>query len=381
VQPRKRILLGHLGARGDCVYATAVARQIKVDYPDCQLTWAIGSMSRAIADGNPHVDAVWEVPMAGHDDMADAWESFHSSAIQRGNEGEFDEMFFTQIYPDNFGNFDGTVRSSIFRGYPRRITAPVTPVIRLSDREIENVRRFADAHGLVNHPRVILFEFTAGSAQTFVNAAFAHEASAKIVQCMPDSRIVLSSHVPHHSTDPRIIDGSALSFRENAELSKYCSLLIGCSSGISWLCTSDWAKRVPTIQLLSRRTSVYASMVHDHHYFGLSSDHVIEMTDCQVDRLVDCVRTIHQERFREAKQAYHETIPLRFDYYCEVLLFVIKRRQYGQVIKSILNTMRRYGPRPALIRAVCSVLLGNALNPLVDAVRRRLGSLRPRGKG
>jgi hypothetical protein len=59
---RKRILLGHLASRGDCLYATAIARQIKADYPGCHLTWAIGSMCRAIIDGNPHVDALWKIP-------------------------------------------------------------------------------------------------------------------------------------------------------------------------------------------------------------------------------------------------------------------------------------------------------------------------------
>lgn len=318
--------------------------------------------------------------MASHDDMASTWEAFHREALRRRKTGEFDEIFFTQIYPDNFGNFDGTVRSSVFRGYPRRIAVPVTPVVRLNNREIENVRRFAAAHALVDHPCVILFEFSAGSAQTFVDAAFAREAAEKIVQQVPESRIILSSHAPFESTDSRIIDGSVLTFRENAELSKYCSLLIGCSSGISWLCTSDWAKRLPTIQLLRRRTSVYASMAHDHEYFGLNSDHVIEITDCPADRLVDCAKTVCRGRFDEAKRAYHEIIPLRFDHYCEILRFVIDRKQYGQVFRSLSNTLKRYGPRPALVSAVSILFLRVALNRLRGAILRGLRYFRPRGK-
>jgi hypothetical protein len=190
----KRVLLGHLAARGDCVYATAVARQIKSDFPGCHLTWAIGSMSRAILNGNPHVDEVWEVPVDRHDQVAGAWEKFYGEAVKRSQAGEFDEAFFTQIYPDNFGNFDGTVRASIFRGYRGPITVPVTPVLRLTQAEIENVRRFADAHGLLRESRVILFEFSAGSAQTFIDSEFAHEAAEKIVALVPDARVVLTSH-------------------------------------------------------------------------------------------------------------------------------------------------------------------------------------------
>jgi hypothetical protein len=350
--PRKRILLGHLGAWGDCLYATAVARQIKSDYPGCHLTWAVGSMCRAILDGNPHVDEVWEVPLASHDQMAGAWEKFYREAVKRRHAGEFDDAFFTQIFPDNYGNFDGTVRASIFRGYPRPITVPVAPVLRLTLAEIENVRRFATAHGLLDQSRAILFEFTAGSAQTFIDPAFAREAAEKIVALVPESRVVLTSHQPFDSANPRIIDGSVLAFRENAELAKYCSLLIGCSSGISWLCTSDWAKPLPTIQLLNRRTSVYASMVHDHEYFGLPADHIIEMTDCVTDHLVHCVRDVIQIGILEAKRIYHERIPIRFHFYTRTLKAVIGRKQYRQAIASIRITIRRYGVHPALISAM-----------------------------
>jgi hypothetical protein len=381
-EPPKRILLGQLAARGDCVYATAVARQIKSDYPGCHLTWAIGSMSRAILNGNPHVDAVWEVPVERHDQMADAWAKFHSEAVKRTQAGEFDEAFFTQIFPDNFRNFDGTVRASIFRGYPGPITVPVTPVLRLTQAEIENVHRFAGAHGLLHQSRVILFEFTAGSAQTFIDSEFAHEAAKKIVSGVRNSRVVLTSHQPFESADPHISDGSVLSFRENAELAKYCSLLIGCSSGISWLCTSDWAKPLPTIQLLRRRTSVFASMVHDHEYFGLPAGHIIEMTDCATDHLVHCVREVFQSSFLEARKTYHESIPIRFRHYVEILEFVIRRKQYRSAIASIVTTVRRYGVRPALIFAIVgriyTAMRALVLRPLVAAYQQFISTVRRR---
>ena len=58
----KKILLLQLMSNGDCLYATAIARQIKEDNPGCQLTWAIASFCKTIIDGNPYVDAVWEIP-------------------------------------------------------------------------------------------------------------------------------------------------------------------------------------------------------------------------------------------------------------------------------------------------------------------------------
>ena len=155
----KRILLGHLAARGDCLYATAVARQIKADYPGCHLTWAIGSMCRSLLDGNPYVDAVWEIPLTSHDGVAAAWREYAIAARQRIERHDFDEGFFTQIYRANFRNFDCTIRASIFRGYPRPIQVPIAPIVRLRAEEVENMRRFAQRHrlggpGADNHVRI-----------------------------------------------------------------------------------------------------------------------------------------------------------------------------------------------------------------------------------
>ena len=89
----------------------------------------------------------------------------------------------------------------------------------------------------------------------------------------------------------RIVDASSLTFRENAELSKYCTLLIGCSSGITWLLTSTWAKKIPTIQILKKGALLYefASVSYDLNYWGQQTDHIIEITKFDEDYIFDCV--------------------------------------------------------------------------------------------
>ncbi|MEO6330401.1 MAG: hypothetical protein ABIO55_15810 [Ginsengibacter sp.] len=59
---REKILLAHLNSRGDCLYSTVIARQIKeLDFKDCHLTWAISSRCKEVITLNPYVDAVWEI--------------------------------------------------------------------------------------------------------------------------------------------------------------------------------------------------------------------------------------------------------------------------------------------------------------------------------
>lgn len=348
----KKILLGQLANIGDCVLATAVARQIKTDYPGCHLTWAIGSTSRPIIQGNPYVDEIWEIPIKNGREVVSAWIKFEKEAMSRKLRGDFDEVFLTQIRPNNYQNFDGTVRYSIFRGYPKPITVPVSPVICLTNPEVENVRNFAQKYKFINKETVILFECASHSGQSFVTLEFALETSKLLIARKPDAYIILSSNIPFKTSDTCIIDGSALTVRENAELTKYCSLLVGCSSGISWLCTSDWAKPLPMVQLLSKRTSVFASFVHDYEYRKASTNFIIEMTNCSPAYLAECLDEISKNGFVSARAKYHETIPLTFDFYAWTIAILLFKGKFAQAAGSLRVTVHRYGIRYQLIGAV-----------------------------
>jgi len=342
----QRILLGHLAAFGDCLYATVIARQLKEDVPGCHLTWAIASPFREIIEGNPYVDAIWEIHCSRAEAQAAGWRAFVAAAQTRLQQGDFDRLILTQIPPDNYQNFDGTVRASILNGYPGRITVPLTPVLRLPPEDVGRVRQFAEQHGLTRYRQVILFECAGLSGQTFVTQPFALETARLVLQQHHDWCFVISSAEPVHAQDPRIVDGSTLRFRENAELTHYATLFVGCSSGISWITTSDWATRLPTIQLLRKQTSIYASMVHDAKHFGLPHDHIIEMTDCTPARLAECIVAALTAPFPEARAAFHEQIAVNHLFYFNTFfLSMVKRGKVRQALLSLRRVVRRYGIR------------------------------------
>ena len=325
---QKKILLGHLNSNGDCLYATAVARQIKHDYPGCHLTWAIGSACRPSLDGNPHVDEVWEVPLGriSEETVVAAWQQFEHEAGERRKKGDFDEVFLTQYSYGRLQNYAGTTRSSVFRGYPGPITVPIAPIVRLSLKEIENVRHFAMVHRLVDRSEVILFECSPKSNQSFVTPDFALAVTQQLIAAFPAVSVILSSNVSFQSADERIIDGSVLSFRENVELTKHCSLLIGCSSGISWLSTAESAKLLPMIQLI--KDDFWTSMVNDHRHWGLATNKIIEMTTCPVDTVYRCVEAIFKRGFDTARLLFHEQIPLPATAYEVLFRDLLRQNQY-----------------------------------------------------
>ena len=320
-----------------------MARQIKHDYPDCSLTWAISSLYRSVIDYNPFVDTVWEIQQNKNASVNEVWERFAQEAWKRKDDGEYDEVFLTQVHPGNYQNFDGTTRSSLFRGYPHPITVPLNPVIRLTETEVSNVRHFITNHQITNSDTVILFEAASTSGQSFVTPEFAVQTALRVLHKNQKIKFILSSDKQIDNVHPHIIDGSTFTFRENAELTKYCTLLVGCSSGISWLATSDWAKPVPQIQLLTGRTRMFASMFHDAKYFNLPTNNFIEFADITPKEAAEIILFSVTAGFVKTFSRYQTTIPIKFDFYfSQIYNELISKRQYNKTAEAISTAFTRY---------------------------------------
>jgi hypothetical protein len=314
----KRILLIHLGANGDCVMATTIARQIKVDYPGCHLTWCIGDRYASVLVNNPDVDAIWAFELKNGEPVApDAWYRCWAEAVKRKEAGDFDLIFNTQVFPDNISNFDGTTRSSTFRNYPHPITVPVTPVIRLAPEEVSHVQTFVEAHRLGAYKHVILVECSPGSGQSAFSFESGLEMARRLTMMRRDVVVVISTHIPFVPPHERIIPGHSLSYRENAGLTHHCTLLAGCSSGISWISTSSASKRLQTVQFISRNlAAAFSSMVYDFKYWGLPIEHIIENTTTQVDCMVSIVCSALED-FKGARIKYHQDLtPIFWSWLC-----------------------------------------------------------------
>jgi len=335
-------MIGQLERFGDCLYATTLAKQIKSDYPDCHITWAILSKYKSILDLNPHVDQVWEIPATSDDFYGAVWNDFETQALQRQTGGEFDELIFSQIAPRNWIKYNGTIRGTILSAYNRPLTVSVEPVVRLSDKEVENVKLFAEKYNLQDFKNVILFECAPGSKQSKVNVEFAFEVATTITQNNPDICFLLSTSQKLDFIHPQIIDASELSFRENAELTKYCSLLIGCSSGISWLSTSDWAKKLPTIQLLNAKLWIFAGMHYDFEVNQLDNSHIIELVEFDKKRVVECVLSVINERVAVAKEKFHQTYkPNYFNLKNITKGLIAEKKSSGEISKFIKNYVKK----------------------------------------
>jgi hypothetical protein len=297
-----RVLLVQLASMGDCLLVTTIARQIKeVDYPGCHLTWMIGKQYKDLLLNNPYVDETIVVD-ASRDDR-NKIPFFVESANQ-----SFDKIFITDFFIENYRHFFGTTRSAFFRTYGKKIVVPVEPLIFLTDREVTRVASFVKKHGINDadcYP--ILVEFAPQSKQSNMDFAMARRVATNMIREHPKTKFIFSSKEPLPDKSDTIIDASVLSWRENAELTKYCKLLLGASSAITWLNTSNWAAKIPMIQFLRSEYMwgvLSPSVELDFMYWGLSTDGLIEITDGNEDELVDCLCRIVGQSFDDARKYY-----------------------------------------------------------------------------
>ncbi len=340
-----KILLGQLGSNGDCLYATTLARQIKADYPDCHLTWAISSQSRQVLGCNPHVDEIWEWNTVNWLVHEAAWCALEEAVLRiQSGPDPFDRVVLSQIAPNNFRNYDGTIRPSVLRAYGRPITVPVDSVIVLNDQELERVDRFVRTNNISGYDHRILFECSSKSGQSFVTPQYCLDVARILTKRLKDCCFIFSTHEPVHSELRNGFSAHELGMRENAALTNYCSLFVGCGSGLTTVATSTAAKELPNIQILSSRTSVYASFFHDFEYWGKPTDRFIEMGDPPASAVADAIFTCCQDGLDAARGAHHRPLAVTFDFYLGMIdQWLVKRCKYLDALASVCVTIQRYG--------------------------------------
>ena len=342
-----RILLVQLYSNGDCLYATAVARQIKQDFPGSHLAWVIAGFCQDIISLNPYVDEVLVTDEVAKNDVI-AFRKFKRKVFKEKKEGKWDRVFITHNMDDNQALYDGTIRGMIFRAYPNPITVPVQPVLVLSNEEKQRVNEFAGKNRLQQFKNIILWEYAPQSGQSVLTFDFVMKAAERITRTR-DTCVILSSANSFLGTE-KIIDASSLSVRENAGLTHYCSLLIGCSSGITWLSTSSAAKQLPMLQLLNPQAYFRNAPSVDFARYGISTKELIELVRFDEDKIVEVISSIIDKGIVTAKEKFNEPLPVQFNTTRKIVYNLLCYLQFSAIAKHYRITTSIYGRHPLFIK-------------------------------
>jgi hypothetical protein len=341
-----KILLVQLGANGDCLFVTSIAKQIKeIDYPGCNLTWMIGSKFKSILKNNKYVDEIIEIELTENYNLGQARENIHNNLIEINAYQKFDKVIITDYCLKNRNRWFGTIRSSLFRQYGNPSRLSPIPHLVLDQKEIDNVKDFVNHYDLKNRDiYTILFECAPLSGQSDMTINRAVKIASEIIDRNNSVKIILSSANKVLSNNENILDGSILTWRENAELTKYCKLLIGCSSGISWINTCDSAGNIPTIQTINPNyfdNILSCSMKLDLQYFNIPTDSIIEMHNASDNHIIDAT-ILSINNFKEAKLEYDKEVPFIFSLvFMKELKGFFSFCDFYKYTKNILKNLRQ----------------------------------------
>ncbi len=346
----KRYFIFQFAQFGDCLYATIIAKQIKHDDPNSHITWGISTRHKSILLGNPHVDEVMDLGIDPATMTQEDLDAMYTKIREIASSNEFDEVIHLQIHDKHLLAFCTTLRQTVFKVCGRPITVDVRPVVNLTSQEKENVTRFVEANHLSSFKHVILFECAPSSQQSKVNVDFAFEVARKLTAEDREACFILTSPNSLPSIGDQIIDASSLTFRENLELFNNCTLLIGCSSGITWLSTAESAKKIPMIQLLNRESQIFAGVNFDFQIHNLVNRHIIELTDFTVDDVIECIKSTFLIGVESTKIKWNQDYrPSYFNLECNLLRlvwlgypvtqlydytdrFIVENAKYGNVL-------------------------------------------------
>lgn len=331
-----RVLIGYLGENLGLIYSTPLAKQIKSDFSDAHITWAVSKSSKYILDGNPDIDEY----LILDDNNTINGVDIYKFADEKYKQNIFDEVIFSQI-SYNFSNYDGVLRTSILKAYKNKYTIPLNPYLYLNELEMDEVQNFVSSNFIFKFKNKILIDC---SSESIITPQFAYDLSLKIVDFLPDTCVVLTEFPANTDTYQEIIDGSHLNLKQFAYLTNYMNLIVGSNDSIIEASQSDLGKQVPTILLYDSNSTKLNSLKYDLDYWEINNDHIIELFGLSEEKLIGAIEAIFEMGGISTLDLFNELLPNKYSKYLDELLQKINETDdINLVSKSLLNFIRRNG--------------------------------------
>jgi hypothetical protein len=367
---KEKILLVQLFSNGDCLLVTTIARQIRINYPNCELTWVVSSKCKSMLLNNPDVDVIDEVTIPDTSQNEVVFEKIVQEAMIKKQEGIYDQVIVPQLLGSNMKFYDGVVCTSLYRSSGLAITVDTKPVLILADEEKAKARQFADQHNLASYKNVVLFECAPQTNQLLLTDDIILNYSQQIVKNQ-NTCIILSAPKAYHFQQPHIIDGNSLSIRETVALTHFCTLLLGCSSGISLAATSSAAKSLPMVQILAPDAYYFNPLSLTFKKLKRDIDEILELIDFDSVSLSAVFTDIFTNGFNQAKAKYHQQVTIQFKLFRGIVHKFLKEGKFSEIITFVRVNWKEHGFNLSMLKYM---FLGFILFPfqlVIDKMKKQ----------
>lgn len=356
---KEKILLIQLFSNGDCLFVTTIAKQIKKNNPDCELTWIVSSRCSSMLLQNPDVDIVEEVEITDVSQNRIVFEQVVKEARIKKQAGVYAQVIVPQLLGTNLKFYNGVVCTSLFKSSGLKIDVDTRPVLILDEKEKTAAKQFAEKHQLQIYKNVVLFECAPQTNQLLLTDELILGYAKQVVK-NESTCVILSAPKAYHFQHPQIINGNVLSIRETVALTHYCTLLLGCSSGISWAATSIAAKSLPTVQLLAKNAYYFNPLSLTFFKLKRSADTLIEMIEFDKQKLSEVFEDIFSKGFQQARSKHHQQVQVQFRLYRGIINGFLKEGKCSEIVTFVKINYKEHGFNFQMLKYM---LLGIVLFP------------------
>jgi hypothetical protein len=346
---KEKILLVQLFSNGDCLFVTTIARQIKINYPDCELTWQVSSKCKSMLLHNPDVDLIEEVEISDATQNRLVFDSVVTDAMLKKQEGIYDRIIIPQLLGSNMKFYDGIVCTSLYRASGLKITVDTKPVLILTDVEKQTAAEFAQKNNLCVYKNIVLFECAPQTNQLLLTDEIILDYCLRIIS-NKNTCVILSAPKAYNFLQQHILDGNTLSIRETVALTHHCTHLLGCSSGISWAATSNEAKLLPTIQILAPDAYYFNPLSLTFRKLNRSTENLLELIEFNNEKIQIVFKDIFQVGFQEAKEKHHQQVKIQFKLFRGIIHQFLLEGKFSEIVTFVRVNWKEHGFNLSMIK-------------------------------
>lgn len=339
---KEKILLIQLFSNGDCLYVTGIVRRIKQQDPSSHITWIVSSKCKSMLLNNPDIDEIEEVIIPDASLNETVFNRVVKEAYERKKSGLYSKVVVPQILGSNMKYYDGTVCSSLFRSSGLSNNDLTYPRLFLTSAENQTADSFAKQNNLKSYKHVVLFECAPQTNQLLLTDELILAYSKAIVQ-QGDACVILSAPKAYKFNEPHIIDGNVLSIRETVALTHHCTILLGCSSGISWAATSNAAKPLQFVQILAPDAYYFNPLSITLNKWEQSLNHLIELVQFDVSKIGEVFRDVFSKGFDASRQVHNQKVEVQFRLHRGIVHQFLKKGRLGEIITFVKTNIKANG--------------------------------------
>ncbi|MBI1779867.1 MAG: hypothetical protein HYR66_00590 [Sphingobacteriales bacterium] len=241
--------------------------------------------------------------------------------------------------------------------------------MHLTENEKDTAEKFAQKHSLSNYKNVVLFECAPQTKQLNLTDEIILDYSIRILK-EENTCVILSGPRPYNFDHPNIIDGNTLSIRETVGLTHYCTLLLGCSSGISWAATSIAAKPLPMVQILAPDAYYFNPLSLNFKKLHKSADGLIELIDFDNKKLETVFADIFHNGFAGAQTKHNQIVKPQFRLYRGIIHHFLKKGRLAEIATFVRVNLKENGFNISMLKYVLMGLLLFPIQMILDQTKK-----------